>query len=717
MSLGINPTAPPMSAGAYGPGTPSNGGTTAPPSTNVISFNTVRATPLAAMTEADRKDAEDRQTQPMITGLAGHIKHKFTIARDFKRLDIEPRMVQNLRARRSEYDPDKLTAIRQMGGSDVYAGITSLKCSAAASWIKDVMLGQGDDRPWSISPTPIAELPPEINELIVNQAVAPLKQALMAGAAVDPMQTVNMLSMMRDQAMAALKEEASKRVERMAAKMEDQLIEGGFLTALDGFIDDMVTFPSAILKGPVIRMRPRLSWGPDGQPVVNVKLVKEWERADPFKIYPAPSATTIDDSDLIEKHRLSRKELQALIGVDGYDKTAINMVLEMFSSGLDQWLFDTSEQAQAEGRPTSMLMANPDGLIDALQYWGSVQGQMLLDWGMDTKKVPNPQQEYEVEAWVIGPYVIKAVLNPDPLNRRPYYKASYREVPGSFWGHSVADLVRDPQTAANSALRNMINNAALSSGPQVGVLVDRLAAGEDVTQMQPWRIWQLTADPMNGGSYQPPITFFQPQSNVQELMIMFDKFMTMADEFSGIPKYMTGNAQAGGAGRTASGLSMLMTNAGKSISAVIGNVDLHVIEPALDRLYYYNMRFETDPDLKGDVCIEARGSKSLIAKESAQVRRNEFLMATNNPTDMQIVGVEGRAAVLREVAKGLDMDTDKIVPPIEILRQKFAAMAALNAPPGQGGSPPAPGSSQTNEQTLMDGSPINDNMSPPAMSS
>jgi hypothetical protein len=678
------------------------------PNTNVVQLGLVQAKSLGAVQEDERRQAEERQAQPLISGLAGHVRHKFELARDVKRNDVEPRMIQNSRARRGEYDPEKLAEIAKMGGSQIFFGLTGLKCRAAASWIKDVMLGTGVDRPWSIRPTPISDLPPEINELIVEQAVAPIKQALMAGVAVDPMQTVTMMSMMRDQALAAVQEEANKRADRMSNKMEDQLLEGNYTEALDQFIDDLTMFPSAIIKGPVIRMRQKLTWGPNSQPIVNSTLTKEWERVDPFKIYPSPGATCISDGDLIEKHRLARKDLQALKGVDGYDKGAIDMVLKEFGTrGLDQWLFDTSEQAQAEGRPTTVLMTNPDGLIDALQYWGSVPGSLLRDWGMKPEQVPDPQQEYEVEAWVIGPYVIKAVLNPDPLSRRPYYKASYAEVPGSWWGQSVADLVRDVQQAANAALRAMINNAAIASGPQVGILTDRIAAGEDVTQLSPWRIWQMTSDPMHG-TPQPPISFFQPNSNVQELMAMFDKFTTMADEVSGIPRYMTGDAKAGGAGRTASGLSMLMTNAGKSIRSVISGIDLRIIQPTLERLYYYNMRYETDPDLKGDINIEARGAANLVAKEAAQVRRNEFLAATANPIDMEIVGVEGRASVLREVARGLDMNTDKIVPPVEVLRQRWQAKQALAAP--DTGTPAGPGAMQNNQQQLMDGAPIADNM-------
>ena len=733
--------------GGYGPGLPSTQGTATinPPaqaSGVVIQHPAMRAMSLSALQaqETDaRAAAEERQGQPLTTGLAGHIHHKFVVARDAKRFgDVEQRMIDNMRARRSVYQPQKLAAIRVEGGSEVYAGLTGQKCRAASAWIKDVMMSTGEDRPWSIKATAVPELPPQINELIVQQAMGPLKEQLLAaaqgaGPPPDPLSIIHMMSMMRDQATEALRQEADKRVERMANKMEDQLLEGGFMDAMDAFINDLTTFPTAIMKGPVIRMKPTLSWGPDNQPIVQVKLVKQWDRVDPFKFYPSPAATSVNDGDMIEKHRLSRSDLQDLKGVPGYDSGAIDMVLEDFgSSGLLMWLYDDREHDDAAGRPSVPLASNPDGLIDALQYWGSVQGQLPLDWGMKRTQIADPRREYMIEGWLIGPYVIKATLNPDPLKRTPYYAASYERVPGSFWGHSVCDLVKDPQDICNAAARSMINNAALASGPQVGILTDRIAPGEQITQLKPWRIWQLNSDPMGGASADPPIRFFQPQSILGDLMQLFDKFSTMADDYSGIPRYMTGTAQAGGAGRTASGLSMLMGNAGKMITSVIQAIDINIMEPLLERLYYFNMRYEDDPELKGDVCISARGASNLTARDAAQVRRNEFLATTANPIDMQIMGIEGRAAVLRETAKTLQMDTDKVVPDTDALRMKMQAKAALqapdpNAPPGapmdasgappgpggvQGGSPPGAGAQQGNAQQLMNGAPITDTFGP-----
>jgi hypothetical protein len=79
------------------------------------------------------------------------------------------------------------------------------------------------------------------------------------------------------------------------------------------------------------------------------------------------------------------------------------------------------------------------------------------------------------------------------------------------------------------------------------------------------------------------------------------------------------------------------------------------------------------------------------------MRRLEFLNATANEIDMGIVGKDGRAAILREVAKGLQMPVDDIIPSrekqnylskIEAKMQAEAAQAEAAGPPTQpDGSP------------------------------
>jgi hypothetical protein len=161
----------------------------------------------------------------------------------------------------------------------------------------------------------------------------------------------------------------------------------------------------------------------------------------------------------------------------------------------------------------------------------------------------------------------------------------------------------------------------------------------------------------------------------------------------------------------------MIGNASKIVKQVVGGIDTNVITPLLDRQFYYNMRYSDDPDLKGDVKVVARGALSMTVKEAAQVRRNEFLAATANPFDMQIIGLDGRAEVLREAARGLDMNTDKVVPPVAVLKERQAIQMMQQAQMVQGGAqPPAAGGGQPsptgNGQELQNGAPVTDNFEP-----
>ena len=224
-------------------------------------------------------------------------------------------------------------------------------------------------------------------------------------------------------------------------------------------------------------------------------------------------------------------------------------------------------------------------------------------------------------------------------------------------------------------------------------------------------IWQFRSSEYNDGS--PPLSFFQPNSNAQELMAVFEKFSERADEDTMIPKYMTGG-HTPGASRTSSGLSMLISNAGKGIKQVINNIDKNIIVPAVERLYHDNLRYADDPDLVGDLHVSARGASSLVVKEAEAIRRNEFLqLVLNSPVAQQIVGMDGAAELLRDAALNLNTNPDRIVPDrqtasqlqqqamvIQQLQQQLAAMAGQMAGPQQGPQLAPP------ENILPDGSPV-----------
>ncbi len=689
----------------------------APPSAKVINIggflpigNVGEALRMQAAEAPSAKSAfEESQSKPVITGLAGFIRNFFQRAQD-ARTTVETEMIEALYARRGQYTPEKLQQIKENRQPAIYMMVASAKMRQIEALLRDILLGTGGDKPWTAQPTPDPEIPPELAQQLVMQLQQEVMAAMQTGFMPSVQAAAERARELKTEVQNLIVEKAKQAAERAEIKMEDQQVEGGFYEALDAFITDLATFKTAFMAGPILRNKPKLKWGPGRQAIVEQKLCPEWERVDPFDMYPAPWATDLQHAPFVRVHHLTREALTEMIGVDGFNEDAIREILTRYGDmGHSENLQSDNDKAYAEGRET--VNSQETWLIDAIQYWGSASGKMLRQWGMTEQEVPDETKQYQIEAWMVGSIVFKAVLNSDPLARRPIYYTSFQRVPGTVWGNAPYDLCRDCQDMCNGAARSLGANIAISSGPQVSVLANRIPAGEDITEMFPWKIWQFEADTM--GSTASPITFFQPNSNANELMAVFERFSLLADEYTGIPRYMAGfNGGEGGAGRTASGISMMIGNASKTIKQVLGNIDTHILKPLIERQYYHNRVFSEDPDFDGDIAIKARGALSLQTKEAAQVRNNEFLqVALNSPVAQQIMGIEGVAEILRGTVKQLDHNVDRVVPSTPVLRQRMAQQQYQQMLATQATAQPQkdkpPGGSN-----LMDGSPATNNFTP-----
>jgi hypothetical protein len=654
---------------------------------------------LAAEEEAREYD------EPVLEGIAGHITKAWEAARTAKQTLAKDRILDAQRSRRGEYSVDKLNAIRQAsGGSEEFGRIVSNKCRIAEAWLRDVYLGQVEPA-WVLNHTPVPDLTPaeqsEVEETLQQEL---LEAVATFGKAPPPELTQSRKNELLDGIRMRSKEQARLAVERMADKMADQMQQADFNAEFAEFLNDYVTYPAAHIKGPIYRKQTHLKWtdvGTRTTPTPTETIVPTFERVDPLRAYPSPGSTCPQDGYWIEHISMNKGELYDLIGVEGFSEEHIRMVLaEAEGGGMVNWL-GLTDAGQADSDRGDLPYLAPDMEIDALEYYGPISGKDLLMWGVPKDEIDDEDRSYEVTAWLIGRHVIKVQLNPDPLGQRPIYKACWEEVPGEYWGQGLPDGLRDVEGITNAAIRALVNNMGIASGPQVEVNTDRLPPGEDIESMHPWKIWQTQDSQYSSAS--PAITFFQPNMNSSELLTVLDKFYQYADDWSLIPRYMGGSDNiSGGVGRTASGMSMLFNAANKGLKGVVANVDNNVITPMLNALYTYNMMFEDDEGIKGDAQVEARGAVALMQIETLQLRRNEFLQATANEIDSQIVGIDGRAEILREVAKGLEMDVNRIIPP----RNAVAPQQGQPAQQGVEGQTPI---SEPNQEQLFTGAAVTNN--------
>lgn len=642
--------------------------------------------------KAEADDAAARPSALALTNLAGYIRAQFQMMvnhRNSSTSGWSERLLHALRTFNGQYDAGKLAEIQKFGGSEVYSRITAMKCRGASSLLRDVYLQA--DRPWGLEAGPDPEIPENIMASIKQLIEVEIQTLSQGGQPVDPNAVRDRINQLMMAARQAAKKKATQQAKIAEDKIDEYLVEGNFYKALAEFLVDLPLFPFACIKGPVVRVVPAVVWE-NSTAITTNKPRLFWERVSPFDLWWTPGVSDIENASVIERQRLTRADLNDLLDLPGYDQDEIRAVLDEYGRGglSDNWDQTDSERADQENRENPMF--NQSGLITCLEFNGSVQGRMLLEQGMDAKIITDGLRDYMVQAWLIGTHIIKVQLSPSPRKRHPYFITSFEKVPGTPVGNGLPDIIGDIQDAANSTLRATINNLSIASGPQVMINDDRLAPGEDGEQLYPWKRWHYQNDPL-AQNQQVPISFFQPTSNVNELMLFYDKLNAMADDASAIPRYLSGGG-AGGAGRTSSGLAMLMGNASKILQTVAANIDRDVFDGCLRGLYDMIMLTDQTGLLTGNEEVRVMGVTVAIQRETQRARQLEFLQITANPLDTAIIGPTGRAKVLRTVADGLGMPGSEIVPSDDVLEQKeqqASQMAQEQAAAAQGGQAPKGG--------------------------
>ena len=499
--------------------------------------------------------------------------------------------------------------------STVYIGMTRQKTNAAEARISDILLPT-DDRNWGIKPTP----KPKLMAMSRDTQMAGDRET---GQPLMHPETGQPLAM-RDIARASL-EIARKKAEAMQLEIEDQLVECDYNGELRKVLHNAARLGTGVIKGPIVTNRTRKAWQPykdmQGNIIHQLDIVNEVTPAsfsiDPRNVWPDPGCgdSIHNGKGIYEREQMTSRQVRDLAKQPGYMKDQIRKVLEEGpkKSVTFQELKDDDQRDIASD------------VYEMWSYWGDVDYDDLEAAGI---KLGEKDELRAVSACVvmINSTIVKAYLNPLEGGELPYDFYVWERVADSVWGYGIPYLMRAQQKVLNAAWRQMMDNAGVSSGPQIIVKAGAIQPADKQWQISARKIWFATDEV---DDVRKAFTAVEFNSHQVELSGIIKMAMELADMETGVPVLMQG--EKGAAPDTVGGMQMLMNSANVVLRRLVKQFDDMVTRPHIRRYYDYNMMYNEDEEIKGDFSIDARGSSALLIRDIQNQAFLNLLAAGANP--------------------------------------------------------------------------------------
>jgi hypothetical protein len=480
-------------------------------------------------------------------------------------------------------------------------------------------------------------------------------------------------------------EPAMVAAKKMEKKIMDQLEESSASKKLRSAAFEMSLFGTGIMKGPFAVDKEYANWNEDGEYDPVIKTVPYVDHVSIWNFYPDPDADNMDEAQyVIERHKMSRSQLRALKKRPFFRDSVIDDVIDMGESYVKKyWEDDLADYA----------IDFDINRYEVLEYWGTIDVDMLEEAGVDIPDELSDMDEVQANIWMANGRILRAVLNPFKPARIPYYAVPYELNPYSFFGVGIAENMDDTQTLMNGFMRMAVDNAVLSGNLLIEIDETNLVPGQDLS-VYPGKVFRRQAGAPGQAIFG---TKFPNVSN--ENMQLFDKARVLADESTGLPSFSHGQTGVAGVGRTASGISMLMNAASGGVKTVIKNIDDYLLRPMGEAFFGFNMQFDYDPEIKGDLEVKARGTESLMANEVRSQRLMQFMQVASN----QVLAPYAKFPyIIREIAKSMDLDPEKVTNSMEeaaLQAELFKQNNPQQQPPAgaapQGGGGGVPGVADT----------------------
>jgi hypothetical protein len=500
--------------------------------------------------------------------------------------------------------------------STVYIGLTRQKTNAAEARLADILLPT-DDRNWGIQPTPV----PTMMAMGRDERMAGDKDTGQPMVDPDTMQPLRM----KDIARAAMKL-AREKAKAMQTEIDDQLTECDYNGEMRKVIHNAARLGTGVIKGPIVMSRTRKAWQPfkdmEGNVIHQLEIVQEMSPAsysiDPRNVWPDPGCgdNIHHGKGMYEREQLTVRQVRELSKQPGYMKDQLRKVLEEGpkKSATFQELKDEDQRDIARD------------VYEKWEYWGEVDYDDLKSAGlkMDTEK--DELKSISACVVMINNTVVKVYINPLEDGSLPYDFFVWEKVADSVWGYGIPYLMRAQQKVLNAAWRQMMDNAGVSSGPQIIIKAGAIQPADKQWQLSARKIWFATDDV---DDVRKAFTAVEFNSYQAELAAIIKMAMELADQETGVPAITQG--EKGAAPDTVGGMQMLMNSANVVLRRLVKQFDDSITRPHIRRYYDFNMMYNEDEEVKGDFTIDARGSSALLVRDIQNQAFLNLLAAGANP--------------------------------------------------------------------------------------
>ena len=546
--------------------------------------------------------------------------------------------------------------------STVFIGMTRQKTNAAEARLADILLPT-DDRNFGIQPTPSPELMgmSKDNKAAMDQQGQPIM-----GEDGQP-------ARVRDVVKAVL-EMATKKANAMQTEIDDQLVECNYNSELRKVIHDSAVLGTGVIKGPIVTNRTRKAWQPMtdnmGQTIHQIEIVQEISpasfRVDPRNVWPDPGCgeNVHNGKGLYEREQVTAKQIRDLAKQPGFLKNQLRKVLE---EGPKQSA-TLREMTDEDQRDMTRLT------YEMWTYWGEVDHDDLESAGVN---VGEKDELRTISACVvmINNTVVKAFMNPLEGGDIPYDFFVWEKVAGTIWGYGIPYLMRSQQKVLNAAWRQMMDNAGVSSGPQIVIKPGAIQPADKQWQLSSRKIWYATDDI---DDVRKAFSTFEFNSHQAELAGIIKMATELADAETGVPTIMQG--EKGAAPDTVGGMQMLMNSANVVLRRLVKQFDDMITKPHIRRYYDYNMMYNEDEEIKGDFTIDARGSSALVVRDIQNQSFLNLLAAGANPVYGMYLDTQ---KLFEKALQAQHIDPAEVFKPEEEIEQikEMQKQAAAAGPP------------------------------------